>query len=177
MKKYLIILIAFFISVNLFSQNYFQLSFKKLNGDTENVNDYGGKKTMYIILPLNQNDPGFSQLQAFKTRYLDTIRVVGILSLEDGFKASSANSIQAMYSNMGIIISEGMKTKKSSGANQSALMKWLTDKTQNSHFDMDAGGIGHKFFVNESGRLFAVLPGQASLNTPVIDRIVHSGAQ
>ena len=165
------------MSVNSFSQDYFQLSFKKLNGDTENVNSYGGKKTMYIILPLSQTDTVFTQLQAFKNRYQDSIRIIGILSIEDGFEASSASNIQTMYKGMGIIISEGMKTKKVSGANQSALMKWLTNKTKNSHFDMDAGGIGHKFFVNESGRLFAVLPGQASLNTPVIDKIVHSGSQ
>ena len=177
MKKYFIILIAFFISATVFSQNYFELSFKKLNGDTENVNNYEGKKTMYIILPLNQNDPVFGQLQAFKNRYKDSVRVVGILSIEDGFEASLAGSIQLMYNGLGIIVSEGMHTKKASGATQAAIMKWLTNKTQNLHFDVDAVGIGHKFFVNESGKLFTVLPIQASLETPIIDKIIHSGAQ
>ena len=104
MKKYFIVLIAFFMSATVFSQNYFQLSFKKLNGGTENVNNYEGKKTMYIILPLNQTDPVFSQLQAFKNRYKDSVRVVGILSIEDGFDASSTGSIQTMYSGLGIIV-------------------------------------------------------------------------
>src|SRR5687768_7224824 len=145
MNKLIIVLVTFFISITAFTQNYFQLSFKNLNGGTESVNSYAGKKTLYIILPINQNDSVFNQLQAFKDRYHDTVRVVGILSIEDGFQASLANNIQSMYGSMGIIISEGMNTKKASGANQSALMKWLTDKTQNSHFDIDAGGVGHKF--------------------------------
>jgi glutathione peroxidase len=177
MRKYLIIVIGVFMSAAAIGQNYFQLSFKQLNGDTESLNSYGGKKTMYIILPLTQTDPVFSQLQAFKDRYRDSVRVVGILSLEDGFQASQANNIQSMYNSMGIIISEGMNTKKTSGASQSAIMKWLTNKAENSHFDMDANGIGQKFFVNESGGLFAVLPVQASLQAQIIDKIVHSGAQ
>jgi len=177
MKKYFIILVAFFMSATVNSQSYFQLSFKKLNGDTESVNNYEGKKTMYIILPLNQTSPVFSQLQEFKNRYQDSVRVIGILSIEDGFEASSTASIQLMYSSLGIIVSEGMHTKKTSGASQAAIMKWLTNRTQNLHFDMDAAGIGHKFFVNESGRLFAVLPAQASLGTPIIDKIIHSGTQ
>jgi len=176
MKKYFIILIAIFMSATAFSQNYFQLSFKKLNGDTVSVNSYAGKKTMYIILPLNQTNPVFSQLEAFKNRYQDSIRIVGILSIEEGFESSSIGSIQSMYQNLKIIVSEGMNTKKASGVSQGAIMKWLTNKTQNLHFDVDTVGIGLKFFVSESGVLFAVLPPQASLESPIIDKIIHSGA-
>jgi hypothetical protein len=66
-----------------------------------------------------------------------------------------------------------MYTRKSSGASQSVLMQWLTDKTKNMHFNMDASGIGHKFFIAGTGQLFASLPAQASLASPIIDRVVH----
>jgi hypothetical protein len=78
---------------------------------------------------------------------------------------------------MGIVLTEGMYTKKTSGKNQSALMQWLTDRTKNTHFDMDSWGIGHKFFVNSKGRLYAVMPPQTSLQHPIIQNIVHSKDQ
>jgi hypothetical protein len=81
--------------------------------------------------------------------------------------------MQAMYKKMGIVLTEGMYTKKSSGSNQSALMKWLTDRTKNRHFDIDSEGIGQKFIVNATGRLFAVLPPQVSLQAGVFNKIVH----
>jgi glutathione peroxidase-family protein len=178
MKKSLIFFVVLvLINLQLHSQNISQISFKTLSGDTVLLSSLLGKKTLFFIVPLNQNDPHFSQLQAFKNRYGDTVRIVGIPSIEDGFITSGSSSLQNLYGSMGIQLSEGMYTKKSSGTNQSSLMKWLTNKNQNLHFDMDASGIGHKFFVSESGRLFAVMPSQARLGSPIIDRIVHSTSQ
>lgn len=175
MKKNSIIFIAaLFITGYSIGQNFSQLSFLTINGDTVQLNSFAGKKTLFFIAALNQSDLAFAQLQAFKSRYLDTVRIVGVMSYEDGYQSSNASSIQSMYNSMGIILTGGMYTKKSAGSNQSSLMKWLTDKTKNMHFDNDSNGIGQKFFVTESGRLFAVMPGQTSLQNPIIDKIVHN---
>lgn len=160
---------------NAIGQNFGDLSFNTINGDSIHLNSYLGKKTLFIIAPISETDPVYSQLQNFKSRYLDTVRVVCIFSKEDGYTSSNSSTIQAIYNEMGVILSDGLYTKKSSGTNQAPIMKWLTDKTQNTHFDMDAGGIGHKFFVDETGRLFGVLPPGSSLSSFIIDRIVHSG--
>jgi glutathione peroxidase-family protein len=159
------------------SQIFSQLSFKTINSDSVLLSSYIGKKALFFIAPLTQSDPGYAQLQAFKNRYLDTVRIVGVLSYEDGYQSSNASAVQSLYSSMGVILTEGMYTKKGSGTNQSPLMKWMTDKTMNLHFDIDSGGIGHKFFVNENGRLFGVMPSQTPLNAPIIDKVVHSSAQ
>jgi len=164
-----------FLGFQLHSQSFSQISFKTLSGDTVLMPSLVGKKTLFFLVPLDQGDVHYSQLQAFKNRYEDTIRIVGIPSIEDGFQSMNSSSIQSLYNGMGIVLAEGMYTKKSSNSNQSALMKWLTNKNQNLHFDMEVGGVGHKFFVDEKGRLFAVMPPQAPLNSATIDRIVHSG--
>ena len=178
MKK-IILFLGFIIITGQFvlSQNFSQMSFKTVTGDSVLLSSFAGRKTLFFIVPLNQSDPIYSQLQAFKNRYLDTVRIVGVLSIEDGYQSASATAVQNLYSNMGIILTEGMYTKKSAGANQATLMKWLTHKNGNLHFDMDAGGTGQKFFVNETGRLYAVMPPQTQLLSPVIDRIVHSSSQ
>ena len=177
MKKIIFCGIIFAIGFYAHSQSYAQQSFNTINGENVLLNSYLGKKTLFFIVPLSQSDPVYPQLQAFKNRYLDTVRIVGILSYEDGYQSSNASAMQNLYSSMNIILTEGMYTKKSSGANQSTMMKWMTSKTMNHHFDMDATGIGHKFFVNENGRLFGVMPSQTPLNAPIIDKIVHSTAQ
>jgi hypothetical protein len=52
-------------------------------------------------------------------------------------------------------------------------MKWLTNKNENGHFDLDVRGPGQKFFVNEQGKLYSVL-GQMSLSSPFINKIVNA---
>ena len=177
-KTSILLLILSFITMTSISQSFQQLSFQSINNDSISVSSYLGKKTLFVVVPFNSTDSVYGQLQAFKNRYLDTVRIVGILSFEDGYQSANAAAIQNIYSSLGIILTNGMYTKKGS-ANQSSIMKWFTHKTQNIHYDMDSEGIGQKFFVNESGRLFAVLPPQANLNpnNRIIDKIVHSGAQ
>ena len=167
----------FFVLASAKAQNFKSLSIKKLNGDTVSMAALAGKKVLVIVLPLSQSDSNFSQIQAFRNRYLDTVQVVGVLSFEDGFQAASSSAIQSLYSNMGIILTEGMYSRKTSGAIQAPFMRWLTDRTKNRHFDNDVQGIGQKFFVSESGRLFAVIAAATSLSFPFIDRIVHTPAQ
>ena len=170
-----IALFMFFLTAR--SQDFYGLSFKTITGDSITLTTYSGQKLMFFVLPLSQDDQGFAQLQSFKSRYLDSVKIIGVLSIEDGYQSSNAPAIQAMYNNMGIVLTEGMYTKKSSGVNQSPVMRWLTNKMGNKHFDADSEGIGHKFFVSQGGRLYAVVPPQASLQSGIIAKIVHSAGQ
>lgn len=176
MKKIAFLNIVFttIVSTSL-AQKFSDLTFKDAQGETISLGNYSGKKIMFYILPLNASDPAYGDLLAFKSRYLDTVAIIGILSIEDGFQNSVGDEIRSLYSNMNIVMTEGCYTKKSSGGNQAVIMKWLTDKNYNRYFDMDAKGTGHKFFVNESGRLYGVLPPGSSLISTFIDKIVHSG--
>jgi glutathione peroxidase len=178
MKKFVLLLIKVLILIQFTNaQNYQQLSFTTIDGENFSLSFYSGKKVLFVIAPLSQTDSGFVQLQSFVSRYHDTVKVIAIPSFEEGYQASNATTLKALYNNTGIVLSEGMYTKKSSGANQSPLMKWLTDKNRNYHYDMDAQGIGQKFFVSEKGSLFAVLVPQTSLQHPIIDAIVHTNNQ
>ena len=178
MKKIFLVFVnvaLFFLLVS--GQNFYQLKFKNINGDSVSLSSLAGKKVLFFITALSQSDSNFSQLQAFKNRYRDSIQVIGILSFEDGYHSNNASAIRRLYNNMGIILTEGMYTKKSSGNNQSPLMKWLTDKNKNMHFDIDAKGIGQKFFVSQVGRLYAVMSPESSLASFFIDKVVHSRGQ
>lgn len=175
MRNYFFSILLLFATVAGKTQSIYQVPVKDIDGNPINLNSYAGKKILFYLLPLSSSDSNYVQLQAFKSRYLDTVQIIGIPSIEDGFQqASGAASLKALYANTGIVIAQGMHTRKSSGTNQSELMQWLTNRSKNQHFDMDALGIGHKFFVSGTGREFAVMPPQVPLTAPLFDRIVRS---
>jgi len=173
MKKIILFLIFTSLIYVGKSQNFHDLSFKNIDGNQVSANTFISKKVLFIIIPLSATDSLFTQLQAFRSRYDDTVKIVGIPSFEDGFQTSNSTTLKNLYNPLGIILTEGMYTKKSS-PNQSVLAKWLTDKTKNRHFDADSKGIGSKFFVSGTGRLFAVMPPQTLLGSQIINRIVRS---
>ena len=169
----ILVLLNFIINASQ-SQSIYELKVKTIEGDSISLKQFTGRKTMFIIVPLSKQDSVYDQLQKFKKLYKDTVNIVGIVSIDDGYKSGQANSIRKLFDEMGIILTDGMFTRKKEGIKQSSLLQWLTDKNKNRHYDNDANGVGTKFFITETGRLFAVLPPQASLQNQIIDRIVHS---
>jgi glutathione peroxidase len=167
-----IVVLSFYLNSN--SQSLYDLRIKTIAGDSVALSTYAGKKIMFIIAPLSGSDSLYTQLKEFKSRYKDSVHVVGILSVEDGYKNADADKLKKLYQNAGITLTEGMSTKKSSGVSQSLLLQWLTDKNKNRHFNNDAAGPGTKFFVNEKGRLYAVIPPQASLKHTIVEKIMQS---
>jgi glutathione peroxidase-family protein len=159
------------------AQSVFQQTFRNINGDSVAMRQYLGKKIMFIILPSTPGNPVYEQLTLFKNRYGDSIAIIGICSLEDGFQTQNGVAMTALYSSTGITLTEGINTRKAAGVSQSPLMQWLTDIKKNRHFNNDAEGVGQKFFISETGRLFAVMGASTSLQSPIIDRIVHSKPQ
>lgn len=174
MKKIFLFTTMLISIVSLHAQSVYDQKVKSLTGDSISISQFAGKKTLFIIVALNQQDAVFQQIQAFKARYADSINIVGIVSKEDGYQPTQQTAVSNLYTNMGFVLTEGIYTRKTSGANQAPLMQWLTQKEKNRHFNNDASGVGTKFFVSEGGRLYAVLPPQTSLQIPLIDRIVHS---
>ncbi|OQP66425.1 hypothetical protein A3860_13110 [Niastella vici] len=154
-------------------QRIYDHSFRDINGKNVRLKDFTGKKLLFIILPVSAVDSVAAQLKSFVAIYGDRVQVIGVLSQEDGYSKGMKADIKAIYQNTGILVTDMMGSRK--GNNQSPLMKWLTNKNENGHFNMDAKGPGQKFFVNEQGRLYAVL-GQLSLSSPFINKIVNATA-
>ena len=177
MKKTSFFIFLFSVVCTLsYAQSIYSISLKNIDGDSVSLEQYSGKKVLFIVLPLNNTDSLFSQITRFQSRYGDSLRVIGLLSREDGYQEAHKPAVKAMYAGWNILLTEGLNTKKASGKDQSPLMQWLTDRTKNLHFDMDCRGVGQKFFVSESGGLYAVLGPRTSLDLPIIDKIVSAGS-
>jgi hypothetical protein len=54
-------------------------------------------------------------------------------------------------------------------------MKWLTDKDENTILNIDANGIGHKFFISKTGKLIGTVPPEIAITDPLINSVLSRG--
>ena len=173
MKKSIpLFLVGFLLATACFSQSIYDISFNDIDGNSISISQYQGKKVLFLVAPIGISDSLLlNDIQSFQYHFKDSIKIIGILSNEDGYSSANKDAIKALFQNrnINIVLTEGMYTHKSSGASQSSLLKWLTYKNQNSRFDTDVSGIGHKFFLGRIGKMFGSIPGSISLQDPICD--------
>ena len=170
---------ALYLALNIAkSQSIYKQPVRSVDDNAIDMSQYVSKPILFIIVPSKSSDSIYNdhldQLVFFQQRYGDTIQIIGILSNEDGYKFADRKVIQRSYEErkINIKLTEGMFTKKKNDS-QSALMQWLTDKNKNHRNNYDAKGGGHKFLVNETGKLVAVLPPGASLLDNRVDNVIN----
>lgn len=160
--------ILLFSSV-LLAGSIYDYSFTKIEGGTQNMTTFQGKRILIVTLPIQQNASADSMLYALDTlaaAHTSNLSVIGVPAYEDGYTTAQQSQLQQWYrSKLGtyITISTGLYTRKTSGAQQHGLFKWLTTDTLNNAFNMDVTGPGQKFFVNSTGGLFGVLAPQSKM--------------
>jgi len=161
-KSILLFLIGFLLTTACFSQSIYDISFNDIDGNSISVNSFQGKTIIFFIAPISINDSvRLDDIKSFRNRYgNDSIRLVGIMSIEDGFSSANKTAIQSLYQSRGIdvLLTEGMYVKKSSGDNQSALMQWITKKSLNSRFEIEPKGIYEKFCISTQGKFCGIAP-------------------
>ena len=176
MIKTLLILLLCSAALSMYGQSADSLSVNNIDGSSVSLLSYQGHKILFLIAPARLSDSTkLNELASFNSRYGDTVKLVGIMSKEDGYVDSNKTKIKTMYQNKGIniLLTEGMFTKKGSGANQGSLMQWLTKQSLNKRFDEDTKGVGQKFFADENGKLFSVLIPETRLFSPAVDRNIY----
>ncbi len=176
MIKTLFVLLLCSAALSMYGQSADSLSVNNIDGSSVSLLSYQGKKILFLIAPARISDSSkLDELAAFNSRYGDTVKLVGIMSKEDGFVDSNKAKIKTMYQNKGIniLLTEGMFTKKTAGANQGSLMQWLTKLSMNKRFEENAKGVGQKFFADENGKLFSVLIPETSLFSSAVERNIY----
>jgi glutathione peroxidase len=174
--KYLLSLITCLL---LFSfqqtEGIYDLTLTGIDGNKIELSQFKGKKLLFILLPLSAQDTTVSinDIASLQRKYQSSLVIIGIPSEEAGYQTQDAANLKKRYNDAGtnIIITEGMKVKK--GAGQSLLLQWLTSKDKNHHFDQDVQQkVGSKFFVDETGELYAVMGPQLKLTSTLTDKIL-----
>jgi glutathione peroxidase len=159
MSKIILISCIFFLSRAVCVESIYTYSVISIEGNNKPLSAYKGKKLLVITLPTQQNASGDSllhSLDSIRAVYNNTLQIIAVPAYEDGYTSAIKNSLKQWYRSIlgsGIIVTEGMYTRKTSGNQQHPLFKWLTDKDKNGFFNQDVTGPRHKFIVWTDGEL------------------------
>jgi len=154
---------AFVLLSNITPPKYiYGIQFKDIDGKQVSLLPYRGMKMMVIIISGQEKDSVWlNRLAPFYQQYKDSIGIVAIPSIEDGYTESNKALVKRLFAERDIhaLITEGFYTRKAAGINQAELMQWFTNMAHNMRFDRDITGPGHRFFLDEMGGLqFSVFP-------------------
>ncbi len=163
----------------LFASGIHNFTVAKIEGGNQSLSAFHGKKILVVTLPLVQTAAADSILYSLDTlaaARINTLKIIAVPAYEDGFTMPQKNQLKNWYrSKLGnhILITDGLYTRKTSGTQQHALFKWLTNATQNEVFDIDANAPGHKFFANGSGTLYSVLRPHTRISGMAVQRTLQ----
>jgi glutathione peroxidase len=179
MKKLIVIAASFFLLSWGSTESIYTHSVTTIEGVNKPLTAYQGKKMLIITLPMEQNNYNDSLLHALdsmNTAYNGSLTIIAVPSYEDGYNTSIKESLKQWYRSIlsnQVIVTEGMYTRKSSGSQQHALFKWLTDKTRNGHFEKDVSGPRNKFVVWTDGGLIGVLGEQTRIGGSTLNSLLQ----
>lgn len=143
------------------------------SGRSVNMVACQGKKVLIAVCDAREPDmPLLAQLNDLQQKYKDRLEVIVIPvnDLTPSSKAVDANRWQGIPGSYQVSrLSAG---KKSSGKAQHPLLRWVTNQSENRHFDHDIKEGGYLFVISETGRLFAVLKASMTINGSVMGNIL-----
>jgi glutathione peroxidase-family protein len=161
----LLLVIALLITGSSMAQKSIYSIAVKSMGSTDSIHmsDYAGKKILVAVYdPARLDSAALHLLKLLDTVYKKNSSIVQVIAVpmtDNGLGMRKEDLKQFLQSMLKVsfAIAEPTNVKKQSGLKQEPLLKWLTDKKQNQHFDLDISQGGQIFIINETGNLFAEL--------------------
>lgn len=176
----IVLVLAFFLfdSVLFYGQTVYGFSISSAEGNQHSLQEYSGKNILVVILPVTRNTYDSLYLKwvdSVAESHKTDLKVIAVPSYEDGYTNTPSYGLDAFYKrnlNGRVLISNGLNTHKTSIA-QHSLFAWLTNVTQNMHFDKDVSGAGQMFFVNANGVLHGVFGPDCRFSNKIINYMLH----
>lgn len=157
MKLFLLAMI--FYSGDLLAQSQvYNISMRAIDGTSFSMSSYKGKKI--VVLSVSPDNIKNGQLAVLDSLQVANPTFVVIAIPATDFKGSNDSiKIDAIKNNnpWHVIVTAADVVKKSNGTKQNRLLQWLTNSSQNTHFDADVTTDVQMYFISESGVLFGVL--------------------
>ena len=180
MSKLILITMFIFLTGWIYVESIYSHSVTTIEGVNKPLNAYQGKKIFIMTLPINRNSSNDSllhSLDSLRNVFGSSLVIIATPSYEDGYSTAIKDSLKQWYRSklsMDIIVTEGMYTRKTSGNQQHALFRWLTDKNRNDHFNKDVLGPKSKFIVWTDGELVGVLGAPVKIGSSTINNLLQS---
>jgi glutathione peroxidase len=173
MKKLFPLAILLYVLSGFTIKSFYTLSFKNINGQRVATDSFRNKKLLVVILPTDTDSAFLKQVDSVSNQYSNDITIIGVPGAETmaNTPASSLKSFYQQFLGPRVIVTEVMRTTKAS-SQQHALFRWLTNKDENLHFDINAAGPGSKYFINGNGELYGVLGPSVQFTSSLISSTI-----
>jgi len=171
--KIAISFLSVFLAATLVSgQGFYGYKLPLLGGDTLDCSILRGQKVLILAGLPAQADSQYFAVKNFAAANAE-LKIIALIQ-GDGTAAAIANAkkVAGLYDGTPIVMAIPGKLGKTSGSQQLPLAQWLTQKELNHHFDRDIQDSGSRFFVDETGRLYAVIGAQTPWQSPIFDKIL-----
>lgn len=161
------------------TSSIYEISFIKIEGGEQQMSAFQGKKILIVTLPIQQtasSDSLLYSLDSLNTLHSSNLVIIGVPSIEDGYTDALKDNLKTWYRTKlanSIVISKGLRTRKSSGNQQHPLFKWITNKNFNGHFDYDVEGPGVKLFIWNDGELTSIMGSKSKLNSNLMKDLIE----
>lgn len=152
------------VNAPVHNSSIYEVQVKDIDGNSMNLSKYKGKKMLIVNVA---SKCGFTyqyaDLEKMQKEYSDKIVVLGFPcnqfgGQEPGTKEEILSFCIKNY-DVTFPLFEKIEVK---GANQSALYKWLTDRSLNGWNDQEPTWNFCKYVINENGELLAFYPSKTS---------------
>jgi hypothetical protein len=143
-----------------------------VTGQVIDLENYDGKRLLYVILPSTPDTAITNQVERFQKRFSDKVTVIGVIAVGN----KSVDSIKQGYdklSQAGAVLSEGLKKRKEDDAPRASVLGWLTEKMKQPG-ELAKREEGAKYFISEDGVLYATLGKDISLDSPIAASILKT---
>lgn len=154
----------------------YNYSVQTIRGESKSLSEFRGRKLLVITLPIERSsnsDSFLISLDSLANLNSVNLKVIAVPSIEDGFTFQNRDSLLAWYESRlsgNIIISDGLRTHRQSGSDQSPLFRWLSSIGENQIFDTNPDSPCYKFFVNSTGDLYGVLNPTTNISSLLFQR-------
>jgi hypothetical protein len=170
MKLLFAISIILVSSTGLTAQtSVYQQQVQSLSGSTTTLSSFAGKKILVALCnPAQPNLTWLDSLNAVSKKDSSTLQIILVPLIDLDTTAAvvltgtKLKSILVDSLHFNFIISASGYGKKAS-TSQLPLLKWLTNKNENVHFDYDITGVSQMFVIGGNGLLYAELFGPTDL--------------
>lgn len=156
--KLLVFLFAFGFVSKTPSNGFYNLTIHNLNDSTIHMSSFQGKNI--LIAEFDASNPnhdflsGLDGLQASDSGLV--VLVVPATDFNGSLNNAQLQSLKSTVHGAWLVTQTGM-VRKSAGNAQLSLFNWLTNLSENTHFDIDVTAENQIFLISKKGELFAAL--------------------
>ena len=171
------------LSLGTSSVSVYEYSVPLIEGGTQPLSSYQGKKLLVITLPVTRgaySDSLLYSLDTLASAHISDLKMIAVPAYEEGYTAGEKAALQSWYrSKLGshIIVTDGLFTRKISGSQQHELFRWLTHSELNGRFDMDINDEETKFFTNTDGKIYGIFRSQTKIWSKTFNKVITTPVQ